>query len=527
MVHNRGMGAAAEMNPSAAPTRCWWETRKRASARQLARRLVPSLGLTAAPMVRVERAYLDTIDWRLFRRGEVLVDERGAETDRALILQSRASPRSDVRVPASRQPHHVDELPSGLRRRVGDVVAPRSLVDVGHERAEVWPLRLLDDDGKTVAYVDVERVQCDDGPDVVRVQLRAVRGYDRVAHRVKSLLDGQADLCASDDPMIVATRTSGAEPGTEPGPPRLRLDPSDSSPRAIASVLQHQLAVLTAYEDGVRRQLDPELLHDFRIAIRRTRSAVRLAKSHLSDDIVKVWESEWTWLGAVTSTPRDLDVVLVEIEEARASLSTETKSGLDELAELITARRDAAQRTLTAALTGDRYGTLKRGWQFRINQLSASALDEHPSAESLARELVAKASKQLVRRAAAVTEEAPAKAIHDLRKRIKRLRYALELFGGVLPRGPVKSAISATKRLQDDLGEFQDNEVHHELVSSLIEGTPQLSSGAIDAGRLLIRRYDERRTAARLRLDAQLRRFRGEISSRSYRRMLEAAPTPA
>ena len=471
------------------------------------------MGLTASPVAHVERTYLDTVDWRLFGRGEVLVEERYSVETGALVLQNRTGERSDLVVRTSTQPRSASELPGGLRQRLGSVLTPRPLVNVGYERAEVWPLRLLDGDGKTVAHVDVERVEREETPPIVRVQLRTVRGYDRVARQLRIALDSQADLSAAEDPMVVAARGAGGEPGVVPGPPPLQLEPAGRSVDALAEVLGHLLATLAAHEDGVRQQLDPEVLHDFRVAIRRTRSAVRLARHRLPDDVAKVWETEWEWLTTVTNTPRDLDVLLEEIERARPSLPANAKAGLDELRELIVARRAAAQRALQTALAGDRYGTLKRGWRVGISELGGQPRTDDATAKSLAGDMVARATKQLVRHAEAINAESPAEAIHDVRKRTKRLRYALELFGPLLPRRQVKADVRVTKRLQDDLGEFQDNEVYRQLVAQLLEGSHGLSADAITAGHLLIERFDERHTAARRALPDQVRRFLAEMSA--------------
>ena len=54
--------------------------------------------------------------------------------------------------------------------------------------------------------------------------------------------------------------------------------------------------------------------------------------------------------------------------------------------------------------------------------------------------------------------------IHTARKRAKRLRYAAEMLGGALPAKDIKSTVSHMKRLQDDLGQFQDSEVQLHLV---------------------------------------------------------------
>jgi CHAD domain-containing protein len=465
------------------------------------------VGLAAAPATRIQRSYLDTFDWRLFDRSEVLVFERGARD--SLVLQHRGHERSDLRVPIAERPAVASELPPSLRQRIGSVIAPRTLIEVGHENVERWPLRLLDDEGKTVARVDVERVTSATAPPIVRVELNAVRGYERVARRVRAVLDSQADLSPAEDPLVLAARAAGREPGVGPAPLPPTVPKGVGALEAIASVLEHQLDIVVALEEGVRQDLDPDLLHEFRIAVRRTRSVVRLSRRHLPDKVRYVWDSEWLWLAAVTGPPRDLDVLLMEVDHARATLPSDEKAGLDEIQEIVSARRRAAQEKLVLALNGDRYGTLKRGWRYELGELRTASGDAGASnAHELAVDLIERATKQLSRCVAAVDADSPAEVIHDVRKRGKQLRYALDLFGRLLPDKRVKTMRKATKDLQDHLGEFQDNEVHREWVSTLLEGADMLSPEAVATCRLLIARYDARLAAVRASLADRLHQFR-------------------
>ncbi|HEX4820798.1 MAG TPA: CHAD domain-containing protein [Acidimicrobiales bacterium] len=489
-----------------APGRAWWHTTKRASASRLAHRLVPSMGLAAAPTTHVERTYLDTYDWRLFDAQHVLVLERG-DRGAELVLQDRESARSDVRVPVAGAPTSAADLPAPLRLRLGKAVRDRTLLEVGNEQVDVWPLRLEDDEGKTVARVDVERVSNPSSSATVRVELVAVRGYEREAKHVRALLDSQADLQPGVDPVVRAVRAAGAEPGVGPIPDELELAPRTDAALALSQVLQHELAVVIALEDGVRRDLDPDMLHEFRIAIRRTRTVIRLAKRHLPDKVNGVWGPEWRWLAGTTSTPRDLDVLLEEIDRARADLGVEGKRGFDEVLETVRRQRAAAQDQLSRALAGDRYGTLKRGWTYELAQFSSAPEDGKHNARELAHELTARAAKQLASHAKAITPDSPADAIHDIRKRGKRLRYALDIFGGLLPSRQATSALKAMKQLQDALGEFNDYEVHREWLARLLD-TASMSTDATAAGRRLIARYEDRVAVLRPTIDARLREFR-------------------
>jgi CHAD domain-containing protein len=463
------------------------------------------MGLAAAPATHLERTYLDTYDWRLFDAQHVLVLERGTR-GAELVLQDRASERSDLRVPVTARPSTAGELPTSLRRRLGKTVSDRTLLEVGCEQVDVWPLRLEDGEGKTVARVDVERISSAAMTPTVRVELVAVRGYEREAKQVRALLDTQADLQPGVDPVIRAVRATGAEPGVGPIPDDLVLSPTASAASALGEVLQHELAVVVALEDGVRGNLDPDMLHEFRIAIRRTRTVVRLAKRHLPDKITGVWGPEWRWLAGTTSSPRDLDVLLDEIDRARAEFDGGSKLGLDEVVEAVQRKRDSAQEHLSRALAGDRYGTLKRGWSFELEQDQFGA-DDGRTARHLARELTERAAKQFTSHVKAISPDSPPEAIHDIRKRGKRLRYTLDIFGGLLPTRQAKTALKAMKHLQDDLGEFNDCDVHRELLARLLD-TASLSTEGTAAGRRLVERYEGRLAVLRPALDSRLHEFR-------------------
>jgi CHAD domain-containing protein len=501
--NRRGDGWAREHHSMTAP-RQWWHAPSKASPRRLASRLTSSLGLTGAASVTVDRTYLDTFDWRLFRRGDALVEEKSQGEQGVLVLQNRAGERAELQVPSTDRLRQPVELPVALQRRLGPKLAPRTLLDVGRERVEVWPLRLLDEDDKTVAYVDVERA-----PNVVRVALRPVRGYEKMADHLASLLDSQADLVRGTDPMVVAVRANGREPGEVPEPPALELDAGEDGRLALAKVFEHLLVTMELNEEGVRQQLDPELLHDFRVATRRTRSIERLARRHLPPEMSRLWEPEWKWIAGVTGPPRDLDVLLLDLLLERPTITATADAGVDELAGRVRARRGTEQARLLEALDSDRYATLKRGWRAGIDELRASPEDSGITAAQLARETISAATKHLMKAAKKIDNDAPAADIHIARKRAKRLRYAAEMLGGALPANKVTSVVSHMKRLQDDLGQFQDSEVQLHLIRDLLDdqslGEP--SNHALAAGELTMQDLLERQEEARGDLVKALREF--------------------
>ena len=98
-------------------------------------------------------------------------------------------------------------------------------------------------------------------------------------------------------------------------PPTVR---ADVGARQIHLAL---LGILVANEPGVRANLDTEFLHDFRVAVRRTRSLLRQIRDVFPPDAVQHFSTEFAWVGRLTGPPRDIDVLVLALRGDRGRLS--------------------------------------------------------------------------------------------------------------------------------------------------------------------------------------------------------------
>ncbi len=64
---------------------------------------------------------------------------------------------------------------------------------------------------------------------------------------------------------------------------------------------------------GLLADIDTEFLHDFRVAVRRTRATLKLGRPALPDEMRSRWEPEFKWLGDLTTPVRDLDVYELDL----------------------------------------------------------------------------------------------------------------------------------------------------------------------------------------------------------------------
>jgi len=212
---------------------------------------------------------------------------------------------------------------------------------------------------------------------------------------------------------------------------------------------------MLAHEPGVRLGEDPEDLHDIRVATRRLRAALKLYTDTLPR-LAERFERDLHWVAAALGEVRDLEVHLQQLA-GEASRNREVVAVLEE-------RRVETRRRMLEVLDSSRYeglvsnfsGTLRRG---RSPAPTGTILEAAPH-------LVRRRYKKVRKAAEALTEDSPPEDFHDLRKKGKRLRYALEPLQGVYGK-PSEKMVKLLKRLQDDLGDHQDLVVAAGLMEEL------------------------------------------------------------
>jgi CHAD domain-containing protein len=253
--------------------------------------------------------------------------------------------------------------------------------------------------------------------------------------------------------------------------PKPSLEPGQRSDIAVRRILGRLLDTLRANIDGVLEDLDPEPLHDLRVATRRTRSALSTIKGVLPDSVVDNFAHEFRWLGTVTGPCRDLDVHLIEMEVFQRRLEISDGS-LRPLRQLIEQSRKDEHRRVCESLRSARFRRLIDGWEEALHSDAAGESEPRNARRpviDLAGKRIHKAYRRFVKRGAKLADEASEKAFHRLRIDAKKLRYLIEFFAELYPENTVRSAIKDLKRLQDILGGFNDMVVQRERLAVLAD----------------------------------------------------------
>ena len=413
--------------------------------------------------------YLDTFDWRLHNKG-LRLKATSIDGVTELGLESADAPLN-CRALSRTPPAFGNDLPpSRLRSLIAPIIEMRRLLPVVCIEARVQLLRVLNADEKTVVRARVEGCTATQARDrnaprrlPPSLQVLPVKGYDGALHRVVQCLEtGLGVRPSSVDRFLKAIEAVGGRPGGYSSKLSLSLDVEMTANEAAKTIHRTLFKMMLANEDGVRHDLDSEFLHDFRVAVRRTRSALGQIKKVFPPEMVGRFQAEFKWLGSVTGPLRDLHVYLLKMDDYRTSLPEAIHGDLGPLQEYLQLHQQSAHRALVDALDSPRYRDLVDSWSEFLDQ---PAPDDSacPNASlptgTLASQRIWRIYRRVYKDGSAIQSTTPAEALHALRIECKKLRYLMEFFRSIYPPEDIQFLIAALKQLQDNLGDFNDLEV--------------------------------------------------------------------
>ena len=293
----------------------------------------------------------------------------------------------------------------------------------------------------------------------IEVEISDGDAYDGVAGFVEGMRSSLGLRPTESSKFGEGLSAAGLAPAVAPDLGPTEVGSSMLAGEVAFAILRRYFAAMLAHEPGVRLGEDPEELHDMRVATRRLRAALKLYKEVLPRRAER-YERDLRFFAGALGEVRDLDVHL----ERLAAEASRNGEALEEVSAALVERRAETRRRMLEVLDSDRYerfvasfsGTLRRG---RSPAPAGSILEVAP-------DLVRRRYKKVRKDVEALGGDSPPEDFHDLRKKGKRLRYALEPLGGIYGK-PAGKMVELLKAVQDDLGDHQDLIVAAELMREL------------------------------------------------------------
>jgi len=248
------------------------------------------------------------------------------------------------------------------------------------------------------------------------------------------------------------------------------LEPELPAESALRRILLHLLEAIRANARATLEDLDPEPVHDLRVAVRRTRAALAQLKGVLPATEIAVFRPDLKWLARASGPCRDLDVLWLAVDAHCIAADDDVAEALEPLERRLLEQRREARQRLESALDSDRFQRFLLGWQSYL--VAITAPEARPSKAllpvlELANRRILRAFERVVAQGDELGDAPPNDALHRLRIEAKKLRYLLELFRTLYPPPRVEPRIDELKLLQDVLGGVQDAVFHLRHLSEM------------------------------------------------------------
>lgn len=354
-----------------------------------------------------------------------------------------------------------------------------------------------------------------------RLRIEPLRGYAAACRPVVEALEARLGRPAEalEDELADALTAAGSWLDRHSLKPGLDLDPEETAGAAALAILRPLRATLRANEQGVVAELDREFLHDYRVALRRLRSALGQLRGLFPRREVEVLRSELAWLGQQTGPKRDLDVLLESLPHLLEPLPAWVREGFVPLEAQLAQAAGEAQKEIVKSFASSRYRQTMEaldGFLERRAQASRQPAEARRPIREVASERLAKAARRVVERAEALGPDPEPAALHSLRIACKKLRYLLEFFRSLYPRAEIDRLVEALKGLQDVLGSLNDL-VNQE--QALRRAAVEVGTSALAATGYVVARLDERRAREGERFAGALRAFLRRDNQERVRRL--------
>ncbi len=230
-----------------------------------------------------------------------------------------------------------------------------------------------------------------------------------------------------------------------------------SEEEAARRLALKRLDAAVAADRRLEDRLDPEALHDFRVAIRRLRSVLRAYRVQLGGAVRAKDRQRLRKIQRATGAGREAEVALAWLTKQQPTLLPEHLAGLNWLSAVLFERRRQCSETLDDELRASFRRTADRlQGRLAILRSERNLLSEHAQtsfARCLANLTEAHATDLLVT-LGQVASMSDFEKLHESRISGKRLRYLLEPVRPYV--NEAQQVVKQSKRLQDLLGDLND-----------------------------------------------------------------------
>ncbi len=479
--------------------------------------LCQSLNLSGNLRHRFKRYYLDSFDWRLLNKGYYLQAEQ--HDDHIQIQLYRLKDQALISQATTPQlPRILNDITSTkLATLIKPIIDVRALLPRLELDVTQYKLQQRNKQDKITAELDLESIKPlstqQTQPPIKILWYNPIKGYDKENSAIIKWLN-QAEMVQSTSTSLFTELLSQLNIDCSySSKVRKSFNPKLRTDDEIKQLLDYFLTTMRQNEAGIIEDIDTEFIHDYRIAVRRSRTLLGQVPGIMPQRTLTRFGNHLAQLGSVTTPLRDLDVMLLNFDDYRNLLPEEIRSDLDPAFAFIQQQRQHAYKKVCRYLQSKTYLSFCERWHTYLQNPSPAQtqlINAKKPLKQVADKRTWKAYRKALKQGLAISDDSPADDLHTLRKSCKKLRYLLEFFRSLYSNKKMKELISTLKQLQDNLGEFQDIHVHIDFfrdLSSAMQVEDKLDENTKQAINTVINALDIQQDKCRKEFQSRFKQF--------------------
>lgn len=298
------------------------------------------------------KTFYDSFDWRLYS-ADILCELNQSKSASYINLIDRNSGECLALENQKGVPRFSSQFKNGpLKSILDSLLGIRALLPLCQLPHQIYQINILNQDQKTIVRIRLEEYEGLGG----RISLQPLKGYEKEFDRVSMFFEKSLKLAPTTCSILNnALKLQGRRAKDYSSKLAIKLDPNLRADKASKVIYRALLKAIKTNEAGTIADIDAEFLHDFRVAVRRTRAGLSQIKHVFPDSVVTQHAGFFFWLGQITGATRDLDVYLLNYTQYIAALPDSLHDDIAPLYTFLKQKKKQAQTELANHLKSQKY----------------------------------------------------------------------------------------------------------------------------------------------------------------------------
>jgi CHAD domain-containing protein len=364
---------------------------------------------------------------------------------------------------------------SALKTTLSQITDVRTLLPLFSWQYRFEPFFLLNKDEKQVVTGEIKKIILITPRTRIRFQelifLQPIRGYTAEFKQVLQSIN-QLSLVSQKEPSYKkALAYLKLQPGRYSSRINIKLTPSQSGREASRKLLKQFLWVMKQNEKGIITDIDTEFLHDYRVAIRRTRSLLSQIRGVFPPEQTEYFRQKLGDLQRKTNRLRDLDVYLLKKKRYSNVLPKALVKGIEPLFRQLGQEREIELQKVIETIKNQNTRKLLKDWEIFLNTRNLEkSTNSDLAIFAFSKGIIKDRLNRILKRGNKLLGGKPKdEALHRLRIDCKKLRYLLEFFSSLYNPDDTSVLVKQLKSLQNLLGDYNDLTIQIEDLLNRLE----------------------------------------------------------